>query len=465
MDLLKVRTLPYLSRRNYYYEFWQLIPWSMLAGLVEGQFGSVVVSRTFNGSELLIAIATATPVAAMMSSLLWGMLCIGRRKVRLTAIFGAGVVLCAGTAGAIPATRAGAVWFICQMAAAQILLTGVVNTRTAFWKSNYPRTERGRITARLQGVRFVTTVTAVLAASAICDRDPMSYRFLYPAAAVFGTVGILMLSRLHIRGERNELRLHRASPRDIDPRGAAVEPFSVTALLSPGQVLGQMVRILREDRRFARYCVAQFFTGIANLMTVSVAVAVITRELNIGYVWGFWISSGLLIAIPRLAMLGSLGRWGRLFDRLGVVRLRVLSVVCWSAALTFGMGATYMASNPHVCGTAWLPLAVGLFALRGLASGVGLGGGALAWHIGHLHFARPDQAEMYMGIHVSLTGIRGLIAPLGGMWLYGIIGWPVWIVAIAASLTSLSLYAAMARQERREGAPTQPGEAPLKMTK
>ena len=67
--------------------------------------------------------------------------------------------------------------------------------------------------------------------------------------------------------------------------------------------------------------------------------------------------------------------------------------------------------------------------------------------------ARPGEAEIYMGINVSFTGMRGLIAPLGGIWLWQTIGGPVWLIALTFSLVSLALYGAMARHERRTGAP------------
>ncbi len=466
MDLLGVRTLPFLTRRNYYYEFIQLIPWSILAGLVEGQFASVVVSKTFAGSALLIAIASATPMAAFLFSVVWGMLCVGRRKIRLAILFASGATLCAGTVGAIPTSPAGAIWFIIQMAAAQILLAGVVTVRSAFWKSNFPRTTRGQITARLQAARFVVSVLTVLVAAAICDRDPSSYRYLYPCAAGSGVLGIWLFRRIHIRGERSELRRH-ARPRENDGFSRElVEPFNVTALLSPGRVLGQMYRVLRNDRRFLQYCCAQLLIGIANLMTISIIVLVVTRDLQLGDTSEFWISLVLIQALPRLVMLGSLRRWGRLFDRLGVVRFRVLNVCCWNMSLVFGMVATLVTVTTDYFGPVEFLVAVAFFALRGIMQGLGYGGGALAWNLGHLHFARPEEAEIYMGIHVSLTGLRGLIAPLTGMWLWQTfqgIGWPVWLIwalAIALSLGSLSVFYTMARKEKREGMPAQPGDTP-----
>ena len=58
--------------------------------------------------------------------------------------------------------------------------------------------------------------------------------------------------------------------------------------------------------------------------------------------------------------------------------------------------------------------------------GIARGGGSLAWQLGHNDFAKPDQLSAYMGIHVTLTGVRGAIAPFLGMSLYiGIptLGW------------------------------------------
>jgi hypothetical protein len=50
--------------------------------------------------------------------------------------------------------------------------------------------------------------------------------------------------------------------------------------------------------------------------------------------------------------------------------------------------------------------------------GVGFGGGVLAWNLGHQDYAPIEQSGRYMGLHVTLTGIRGLLAPAIGMGLY-----------------------------------------------
>ncbi|MFQ5592459.1 MAG: hypothetical protein ACE5HE_14975, partial [Phycisphaerae bacterium] len=396
-DLLGVRTLPFTARRNYYYEFKHLMFWGVLAGVVEGQFASVVVSKTFHASERLIAIATATPIAAHLFSLPWGMLSVGRRKVRIVVLLACGVTLCVGTVTAAPVSPAGAIWFIAQMAVAQVLLTGVLTVRSAFWKSNYPRNVRGQVTARLQTVRFVVSVSAVLAASAVCDIYPNAYHYVFPAAAVAGVIAITILPKLHIRGERSELSRGRRASADNCHLPSAVEPFSMAGLLWPGRVLGQMYRVLRDDRRFAYYCTAQLFSGLGNLLTISIIVAVVTRDLDVGETWAFWISTALIVALPRIVMLGTFRRWGQLFDRLGVIRFRLVNVCCWTLTLVLGLGATLATVKLAPLRPAYLVLAVGLFCLRAITYGLSVGGGALAWNLGHLHFARPEKAEIYMG--------------------------------------------------------------------
>jgi hypothetical protein len=162
------------------------------------------------------------------------------------------------------------------------------------------------------------------------------------------------------------------------------------------------------------------------------------------------VSTTLIVALPNLTMLGSVTRWGSLFDRVGVVRMRLVNVTCWTLSHVLAFGGAIVVLNADAIGPCCVPIAVALFAGRGVLNGLGIGGGQIAWHIGHLHFARPEEAELYMGVHVSLTGMRALVAPFAGMWLWYTVGWPVWLLAIASSTASFAVYALMARTEPRE---------------
>lgn len=458
MDLSGARGLPMMTRRNFHYEFRQFCVWSILAGIVEGQFGAVVIAKSFDAGDWSLAVAPATPVAAFTSSLIWGMLCRGRPKVRLLVWFSTGTALLTGLAGLIPGTSWGAWWFIAQMAAAQVLMAGVITTRSSLWKSNYPGDVRGKITAKLQRFRFIISTATALGAAAVCDAYPAAYSFIYPFVACCGLLAVWMAGSLHVRGEKSQIARAENAMRQSDhdhgahdrSRRRQIEPFNLVALLSPAQVFGQMFRVLRDDRRYREYCYAQFLMGTANLMTISVIVILVTTKLDLGSSWEFWISTVLLVGLLQLGLFGSLDRWGALFDRLGVLSFRVINVGCWTASLLAGLSATLVIANADSLGPQHIPWAVGLFALRGLLAGLGRGGGALAWHIGHLHFSENADSDLYMGIHVFLTGVRGMLAPLWGVWLWHTIGAGIWGVAMALSLTSLLMFWSMARVERRQ---------------
>jgi hypothetical protein len=82
--------------------------------------------------------------------------------------------------------------------------------------------------------------------------------------------------------------------------------------------------------------------------------------------------------------------------------------------------------------------------------GLAQSGGAIAWNIGHLHFAEDDKAELYMGIHVSLTGLRGLVAPFLGTFLFHLIGAGVFAVGFIISFVGYVIFSGLARDERRQ---------------
>ena len=60
----------------------------------------------------------------------------------------------------------------------------------------------------------------------------------------------------------------------------------------------------------------------------------------------------------------------------------------------------------------------GLLWVAAILYGVGYAGAQLGWNLGHNDFASLGQAQHYMGVHVTLTGVRGLIAPPLGMICY-----------------------------------------------
>ena len=124
-------------------------------------------------------------------------------------------------------------------------------------------------------------------------------------------------------------------------------------------------------------------------------------QFHVGYQEGIAITT----VIPLICLTLAIPFWRRRLQRMHVIEFRSFHV--WSFVV---------ATSLVLLGTAtrrieWLYLGA-------MVVGFGWGGGALAWNLGHQHFASPDRDAEYMGVHVTLTGIRGVIGPILGVQIY-----------------------------------------------
>jgi MFS family permease len=169
------------------------------------------------------------------------------------------------------------------------------------------------------------------------------------------------------------------------------EPFSI----------GMLLEILRGDPHFREYMFWMGLFGGGNLMLTSQLVVIFSEHLHL--------PAGLQIALLSVVPLGLLPVfvpfWARMFDEGHVVEYRarqswalVVAVVIITFGTLFG----------------WLPaLWIGAVVLAFAYAGANLG-----WNLGHNDFASVGRAQHYMGVHVTLTGVRGAIAPPAGILIY-----------------------------------------------
>ena len=94
--------------------------------------------------------------------------------------------------------------------------------------------------------------------------------------------------------------------------------------------------------------------------------------------------------------------------------------------------------------------------LGAIVKGVAYGGGVLGWNLGHHDFAPAQRASQYMGVHMMLTGIRGLLAPVIGVSLYEILealdaGSGAWTLALCLALTLIGALGFVAMRDAVHG--------------
>jgi len=346
--------------------------------LMEGGFVGVIADKVYHAHPALIALATAAPMFGNLSSVWWARLAERVRTVPLLVALQAALVVCVAAVATLPRTQLGGALLMSLLVLARVAIGAIVTVRSLVWTRNYPRAVRARVTARLtilsQGVMAAMAALAGL----LLDRQGEVLPWLYAAAAAFGALGVWSYSGVPLRGD------------PIEGAAAAERAPPISSW-----------RLLREDPLYARYLGWQFLLGVSNMMIEPAVVYAVSRELGADY----GTSIALVVVVPVVLSMATLPLWAGWVDRMHAAEFRAKHSWLWvisQAVMGFGTitGSVF-----------WIGCGRVVF-------GIARGGGNLAWSLGHNDFAHPERAGLYMGVHATLTGLRGAFAPFLGMLLY-----------------------------------------------
>ncbi len=398
---LSPRSLPWITRQSYAHELVAVVTIPVAIALVEGGVIGVLAVKAFGVSPLVYGILSAAPMFANLTSFIWAKLARGRGKIRSITVLQLSTLASIAAIAFLPTQHPSGPWLLVGlMVLSRCLLTGVVTLRSTVWRNNYPRTVRASITGRLALLNSLILAGIPLLGYALLDQRPELFRVLYPASTLIALIGVVAFSRVRLRGEKEILRLERSEDARPQPHGVPSPIYEYARIPQKTDFWS----VLRRDRLFRNYMVLQFTAGGANMMSETVIVYIIAREFG-----SYTVSILLSTAIPMLVATLTLPMWARQLDKVHIVKFRSKQGTIWIAD---------QLANFFILFTGLLPL---LYVAR-VIQGAVRGGGMLAWNLGHNDFADRHMVAVYMGIHVTLTGVRGAIVPLLGMALYE--GWP-----------------------------------------
>jgi len=401
------RHQPYMTRQSYVHERWSAFLLPSAIGLVDATVVGILARKTFSVTPVMFAIIMAAPMFANVTSFVWARMARGQAKIPAIVLLMVATLACVASISLLPVSPLGAALLTLLIVIARCLLAGVVTVRSTVWRMNYPRLIRGQITGRLTLISSVALSVIPLIGYAVLDQNPQAFRIVYPVAVVMAMVGVYTFSRVRLRGQKELLRFERGPDAELKPHGTPAPIYEYDPPPERQSVKPTFWSILRQDHLFRQYMIYQFLLGSANMAATTVLVYIVA-EMTEQMANGYTISIAITTTIPMLLAMMTLPLWARHLDNVTIARFRVRhsAVFILSHLLTF-VGAT----------TGLLPL----IAVGQMAQGTARGGAFLAWNLGHNDFAARHLVALYMGIHVTLTGVRGAIAPFLAMALYS--GW------------------------------------------
>jgi MFS family permease len=434
-------SVPALARANYRRELAGALFFPVALAAVEGAVIGVVVKNAYAGqvSAVLLAFVVgflaAAPELANVASFVWAALSHGRNKIRFLVWLQAVVVLMVAVVGLAPRTAGGLVLLAVAVVVARVCMAGVFMLRATLWGQNYARRDRARITGKFSTIQVTVIAGVALLLGLTQDMGAEYFRVILLAASALGAVGVVCYARVRVRGHGKLLRRERGGEKGERPTLHPMSPL----------------RVLKQDAAYRRFMTAMFLLGAGNLMLIAPLTLTLADDFGMGALQSMIIVSSL----PYLVIPFAIPFWSRLMSTRHVVGFR--AVHSW----------TFVVSQTIVL-IAAVTRTVELMYVGAVVQGIGFAGGSLAWNLGHLDFAPPHRAAEYMGVHVTLTGIRGLIAPVLAVSIYeglrhtwpgaehGVFGLSV-VLCVLGALSFMRLHRGM-RVPREEPPVVTPGK-------
>lgn len=384
-------SMPRFARRSYAIELVTTFFFALALSTVEGGFIGVFTKQTFEGVadpswlNFVVALVAAAPELANIVSFVWVSLSHGRAKIPFINGLQLAVIALAAGIAVMPRTGLGLAGLAVAVVAARVCWSGISALRPTVWRANYSARVRARIVGKFSTVQQVLVAMVGLGLGLALDWNQASAQVLVPLLAGLGIVAVVATSRQRVRGGPLMLKQEGKEP-------SIGRPWNAPAMVW---------RVLRKDPRYAQFMLCMFVLGFGNLMVNPVLVIILKDQFGMGYFGSVLVISG----IPYLLMPLAIPLWARLLDRAHVVKFR--SIHGWMFVLSTGIFL-------------WAVLAhsMGLMYAGAVVQGIAYGGGTLAWNLGHVDFARPSQTSQYMATHLTLNGVRGLVAPLLAVGVY-----------------------------------------------
>ncbi len=432
------KRVPAMSRANYRWELRASFFLPFLLTVFEGSVVSVLVRIAFEGSvndrllNTITGIVAVAPALANLSSFVWVRLSHGVDKVRFMTVLHAVMAVMALGVALVPKNAPGLIALALLVLLGRSCWAGVTTIRSTVWKLNYPSGSRAKLTGPFAMITVLMVAALGAGMGVLMQFDDRAFRYIIPVGCVLGLVGRHFWTRVRLRGGPAMLRIENATNRRDGPS------------FNPAR----MARVLIDDRAYAAYMLCQFLLGMGNIAAMTLLAVILREVFGAGYILGLLISTVVQYTVMPFAI----PLWARLFDKTHIVRFRaihswvfVLALACLFAAVQLKL--------------------VGLLFLFSALTGIAYAGGVLGWTLGHLDFAPPDKASQYMGVHVTLTGVRGLLAAALGVqiyeWLGGASGGAAPAVGICLALTTVGAIGFVLMSRRLLPPPNHPEPGPI----
>ncbi len=424
-----IRKISLAKRINVEWSTWASL--SFVVALMEGGVLGVIIKNGFQNQvsdwllNIAVAIATGAPYFSNLLSFFWVRLSRGRSKAIMVSNLAMLFCLCTFSMSFISFSDVGLLFLLLVLVVARFIWSGILTVRSNIWRANYPRHIRGKVTAKLATLSAFIMSIAGISVGWVLDWHFDYFRWIFVVFAGLSMIGAFRYRSLAVRHQHKEI----AREKNTQDNRSLLSRFS----------------LLTENKAFGKYMLAMFILGSGNLMFMAPLIVYLNEHTVLEQLQQILITTAIPLALIPFAVRW----WARLLDGNHIFHFRSIHSWGFVFALAIFLGAQISGFNE-------------LFFIGSVVYGIAISGGVIGWNLGHNDFvgkgtaSREENPMDYMAIHVTLTGLRGLVMPLVGIVLYQwldaeILGNGKYALILPLVMTSLgaSLFVIFDRQNKK----------------
>jgi len=264
-------------------------------------------------------------------------------------------------------------------------------------KQNYSHSNFGKLYSYATSSNKIVMLIVTFAYGFLLDTDNFAFIYILPFTGILAILSVFVLS--FISFPEND------------------EPYISSGIFSSvAKSISEMKSILVKNVPYRHFELGFMLYGFSFMISVTVITIYFYDGLNLNYSSvAFYRNAYNILAIVLLPY------FGRLLGNIDPRKFAILTYASIALYIFFVFLTTYLPYNFKLYDiTIYYTLIMYV-----LFHGVFAASMVLLWNIGSAYFCKSKEAGTYQSLHLSLTGLRAIAAPLLGVLFYEIFGFRV----------------------------------------
>lgn len=286
----------------------------------------------------------------------------------------------------------------------------LIPAQNSIFQRNINDQRRAKVYGYTISLGMMISVPVTLLAGRLLDVQESSFRWILLGTGLCGFVSCAILAAIRIQEPLVKPECER-----ISWRKSALEPIRRT------------LQLLRENKQFAAFERSFSIYGMGFIMMQPIIPIYMVDKLQLSYTSNF-LAKGILSQMGLLLLSPVIGK---LHDSMHPFRF-----ISRAFALLMVFPALFVVSTLWA-GESVVPVVIVFIAYT--IFGIAMAAVNISWNMSSIFFAGKEDASMYQSVHVTLTGVRGLVAPVLGYVLLKLFDITAVFVVAAGFLATASL--------------------------